>query len=74
MGEGSGDIIIKGGSVELSFAESLYPKTGDPIVYRNAGRKITRIVITGDIDFDSGDHPEGLRCEVKATTAQGTLK
>jgi hypothetical protein len=70
MSGGSGDIIIKGGSVELSFEESLYPKTSDPIVYKNDDRKITRIVITGDISFDSGDHPEGLRCEVKATTAQ----
>jgi len=68
MSGGSGDIIIKGGSVELSFAESLYPKTGDPIVYKNDDRKITRILITGDIEFDSGEHPEGLRCEVKATT------
>jgi hypothetical protein len=69
MSGGTGDIIIKGGSVELSFAESLYPKTNDPLVYGNAGRKITRVVITGEITFDSGDHPEGLRCEVKATTA-----
>jgi hypothetical protein len=74
MSESGGDIIIKGGSVELIFAESLYPKTGDPIVYRNDGRKITRIVITGDITFDSGDHPEGLLCEVKATTAQVAAK
>ena len=69
MSGGTGDIIIKGGSVELSFEESLYPKTGDPIVYKSDGRKITRIVITGEISFDSGDHPEGLRCEVTATTA-----
>ncbi|HVQ37591.1 MAG TPA: hypothetical protein VMS31_08660 [Pyrinomonadaceae bacterium] len=69
MSGGSGDIIIKGGSVELRFDESLYPKTADPIVYRNADRKITRVVITGEITFDSGEHTEGLRCEVKATTA-----
>ena len=68
MSGGSGDIIIKGGSVELSFAESIYPRTADPLVYRNADRKITRIEITGDISFDSGDHPEGLLCEVTATT------
>jgi hypothetical protein len=70
MSGGSGDIIIKGGSVELSFAESLYPRDPqDPTVYRNADRKITRVVITGGISFDSGDHPEGLRCEITATTA-----
>ena len=71
MAGGSGDIIIKGGSVEVIFEESLYPKTtGDPIVHQNNSRKITRIVITGDISFDSGDHPEGLTCEVKAITGQ----
>ena len=74
MGDQGGDIIIKGGSVELIFAESLYAKTADPIVYKCPGRKLTRIVITGDIDFDSGDHPEGLRCEVKAITAQVSVK
>jgi hypothetical protein len=72
MSGGSGDIIIKGGSVELSFAESIYPKTNDPLVYKNADRNITRIVITGDISFDSGEHPEGLRCEVTATTEVAT--
>lgn len=70
MSGGSGDIIIKGGSVELTFNDSIYPKTVDPAVYKNDGRKLTRIVISGDIDFDSGDHPEGLTCEVKAITAQ----
>ena len=67
------DIIIKGGSVELNFAESLYPRTNDPSVYRNDGRKITRIVMTGDISFDSGDHPDGLTCEVRAITAPGAV-
>lgn len=70
MSGGSGDIIIKGGSVELTFNESIYPKTADPAVYRNDDRKITRIVITGEISFDSGAHAEGLTCEVKATTEQ----
>jgi hypothetical protein len=70
MGDTGGDIIIKGGSVELIFAESLYSRTADPSLYQCPGRKITRIVITGDIEFDSGDYPEGLRCEVKAITAQ----
>jgi len=74
MADEGGDIIIKGGSVELVFAESLYSKTAVPGAYGCAGRKITRIVITGDIDFDSGNHPEGLRCEVRAITAQGSMK
>lgn len=70
-----GDIIIKGGSVGVQFDDGLYPKDPqDPSSHRNEGRKITRVVITGDISFDSGDHPEGLRCEIKATTAQQASK
>jgi len=66
---GSGDIIIKGGSVDLNYDESLYPKDPkDPNSHKNENRKITRVVITGEIIFDSGDHPEGLRCDVKAIT------
>jgi hypothetical protein len=75
MSGGSGDIIIKGGSVEVNFAESLYPKvSSDPTVHRNEDRKITRVVISGDISFDSGDHPEGLLCEIKAITSQVPVK
>jgi hypothetical protein len=69
MGSGSGDIIIKGGSVEVQFDDGLYPKDPkDPSSHKNENRKITRIVISGDVSFDSGVHPEGLRCEVKAST------
>jgi hypothetical protein len=69
MGSGSGDIIIKGGSVEVVFDGLLYPvDLQDPVSHKNANRKITRIVITGDVSFDSGVHPEGLRCEVRAST------
>ena len=66
---GSGDIIIKGGSVDVNYAESLYPKDDkDPNSHKNANRKITRVIITGEIVFDSGDHPEGLSCEIRAIT------
>lgn len=69
MGDGGGDIIIRGGSVDLQFDDSLYPKDpNDPKSHKNGNKKITRVVITGDISFDSGDHPEGLRCDVKAIT------
>ena len=62
-----GDIIIKGGSVDLLYDEAVYPRyPEDPKRHTNADKKITRIVITGDIDFDSGDCPEGLRCTIKA--------
>jgi hypothetical protein len=69
MSGGSGDIIIKGGSVEVVFDGLLYPvDLQDPVSHKNANRKITRIVITGDVSFDSGVHTEGLRCEVKVST------
>jgi hypothetical protein len=66
---GGSDIIIKGGSVEVVFDGLLYPvDLQDPVSHKNATRKITRIVITGDISFDSGVRPEGLHCEVRAST------
>lgn len=69
MPNGSGDIIIKGGSVDLVYNEDLYPKNAkDPHSHLNERGKITRVVITGDISYDSGDYPEGLRCEIKAIT------
>ena len=62
-----GEIIIKGGSVELEFDETVYPKDpADPKIRKNGRNKITRVVITGDISFDSEDHPQGLKCEIKA--------
>jgi hypothetical protein len=68
MGESGNDIIIKGGTVELEFKDDVYRKvSGDPTKYRNANKKITRVVITGDISYDSQDHPNGLKCEITAT-------
>jgi hypothetical protein len=62
------DIIIRGGSVELEYDGSVYEKNpNDPRKRQNSGKKITRIVITGDINYDSEDHPEGLKCEVRAS-------
>jgi hypothetical protein len=64
-----GDIIIKGGSVDLEYDESIYQKDpADPRSHKNSNRKITRVVITGDISYDSGDHPEGLRCTITTTS------
>jgi hypothetical protein len=58
MGDGGGDIIIKGGSVELTFNEGIYQKVStDPSTYRNPNRQITRVVVldeTGKVQFDSG--------------------
>jgi hypothetical protein len=69
MGEGAGDIVIKGGSVELGFDNSLYLKDSyDPWRYKNDERKIVRIIISGDLNFDSGSYPNGLRCEIRVVT------
>lgn len=74
MGDGGGDIIIKGGSVEIEFNSTLYTKkNGDPKIHENPNRKITMIQIFADENeteelYTSGDHQEGLRWKVKVTT------
>ena len=72
MGDGGGDIIIKGGSVDLQFDDTLYKKNpGDPKKHENATRKITRIVVLDDKGgevFNSGDYPGGLKWTVTVTT------
>jgi hypothetical protein len=61
-----GDIIIRGGSCDLIFDDSMYPKDpSDPKKHKNKdNQKVTRVLITGDISFDSGEHPSGLKCEI----------
>ena len=64
----SSDIIIKGGSVDLEYDETEFPKdNADPKKHKNPNRKITKVVITGDITFNSGDHPNGLKCVITTT-------
>lgn len=67
MSDTSGDIIIKGGSVDLNFDETTYPKdNGDPKSHKNANKKITRVTISGGgLEYDSGDQPSGLSCTIK---------
>ena len=68
MSDGGGDIIIKGGSVDLNYDEHIYVKDPlDPKSHKNANKKITRVVISGDISFDSGDRPDGLKCTITTT-------
>ena len=59
MGEGSGDIIIKGGSVDVNFDDTLYPKDpADPSKHGNPNRSITKITIVNENKetvYDSGD-------------------
>jgi hypothetical protein len=67
----SGEIIIKGGSVEVIFdAESYQKDLRDSRSYRHNARRIVRIVVSddGDIIFDSGDNPQGMNCIVRVVT------
>jgi len=62
------DIIIKGGSVELEYDEAVYPKDPSaPKKHKNQNKKVTRVVITGDIAFDSGEQPNGISCSITAS-------
>jgi hypothetical protein len=67
MSNGS-DIIIKGGSAEVDFDDGVYERDPkNPRRYQNESKKIVRVVITGDINFDSGEErPGGIKCEIKA--------
>lgn len=61
------DIIIKGGSAEVHFDDSIYEQDPqDPNRYANENMKIIRVVITGDLSFDSGNKPGGWQCEITA--------
>jgi hypothetical protein len=70
-----GDIIIKGGSVELEYDGNTYVQDpGNPRKHKNASKKITQVVVTDLTDpanpivkFDSGDHPSGLTWEIRTT-------
>jgi hypothetical protein len=59
------DIIIKGGSVDIDYDEGVYPKDpGNPKKHKNQNKKITRVLISGDINFDSGDRQNGITCDI----------
>ncbi len=65
MSNGS-DIVIKGGSCEITLNDDIYtPDPTSPHTYSNPQKKIVRVVITGDIEYDSGgEKPDGLTCEI----------
>jgi hypothetical protein len=68
-----GDIIIRGGSVDLEYDEAVYPmEPGHPRKHKANGKKIRQITVT-DINndtilYDSGDHPDGLKYKVSVFT------
>jgi len=66
---GSGDIIIKGGSVEVQFDAAGYNKNGNK--HDNPNKKITKIVVVDENGVEkcnSGDSPSGLKWKVTVTT------
>ena len=73
-GGGGGDIIIKGGSVEVSFDGTLYLKeTGDPgSPHKHKTRKITRVQVKdekGEPQYDSGPNEGGLKWTITVSTS-----
>jgi len=71
MSEGE-DIIIKGGSIELEFEDSVYPKNpSNPKKHQNPNRKISRIVVVdenGGQKYDSGESPNGMKWTITVST------
>jgi hypothetical protein len=66
---GSGDIIIKGGSVEVRFDSAGYTKNGNN--HDNPNKKITQIVVVDENGVEkcnSGDSPNGLKWTVTVST------
>ena len=72
-GGGSGTIIIKGGSVELSFDGTLYVKeSGTPGMHKCATVKITRVQVDdadGKPKFDSGASDDALNWTITVSTS-----
>jgi len=73
MGEGGGEIIIKGGSVEVNFDDSLYLKEQlDPNKHKNANRMITRVQVqdaSGRSLLDEADDKDGLQWLITVSTS-----
>jgi len=74
MADGSGEIIIKGGSVEVSFDTGLYRKQSevDPVSHKHETRKITRVNVVDEnkeLKFDSGLSDEGLKWTITVSTS-----
>jgi hypothetical protein len=73
MSEAGGEIIIKGGSVQISFDDSLYLKeSADPNSHKHQTRKITRVQVSdegGESKFDSGTDKDGLKWTIRVSTS-----
>ena len=69
MSDGSGEIIIKGGSCEIYFNPEEFPEYGkDPKRHKTESLSIKQIIISGDSefkDFDTGEHPSRFLGTIK---------
>ena len=71
MAETDSDIIIKGGSVELTYDPTTYTKEVglDAKTWKNLNQKIIQIIITNDTDetvYNSGEQQQGLKYTITA--------
>ena len=69
---GGGVIIIKGGSVQISFDGSLYSKQSDPNTHKHPTRKITRVQVSDENEksqFDSGTGNGELKWTITVSTS-----
>jgi len=60
MSDGSGEIIIKGGSCQLFFDHDVFQgDVNDAKKHSHATLNIKQIIISGDeqFEYDSGEHP-----------------
>jgi hypothetical protein len=62
MADGSGEIIIRGGSCEIYFDHAVFPQDeNDPKRRKHDTLKIKQIIISGDSEFanyDTGEHSD----------------
>jgi hypothetical protein len=68
MGEGSGEIIIKGGSVEIAFNEHTF--SGEGGKYGNPQKAIASVEVRDDNTGDSQriDIPANGKCTIRINT------
>ncbi len=74
MSDGSGEIIIKGGSVQVILDTGLFVKEADtdPASHKHDTRKITRVTVEDEnekLQFDSGLSDEGLKWTITVSTS-----
>jgi hypothetical protein len=72
MSETTGEIVVKGGSVHVTFDGALYQKdSGDPLVHKHDDRKIVRVKIedeNGLSRFDTDVNEDGLKWTITIST------